>query len=385
MKDVAMKDVAMKGVAIKDVLRSSLRLACTLAIIGTAAALGAADASAYTLLYCGSTPIKWGTIPLRMRASGVGFPAGPWRDALSTVINTRWYNNPSNFYFSLTYDEPGVSLSNGENEIWWENGSAAGSSVAGFPAINYSRWNCSDARFTEADVIFNNQVAYTPYMTTSSLWEYGGSSRPFQTTAMHEFGHSAGLAHTNWTYNIMGIDWTHIHSNGGTSFAYPGEDASRGVAALYGGLTGFQDIGVVHWKYLGASGEYSSHERTRLYNGTGSLLASYVDAGEPRYYVNRGQTVQLELTGENNGGSYQNIQIGYFVSTNNLITTADRRIGGTTFGLSPDLVYTYRATLTIPADLAPGNYWLGVIFDETGAIVETSEANNATYIPIRVL
>ena len=96
--------------------------------------------------------------------------------------------------------------------------------------------------------------------------------------------------------------------------------------------------------------------------------------------------MRAEFTYENNGANTKNgIQVGYYISTNDLITTFDRKIGSASFNLSRDNVYTTTINLVIPSDLARGtNYWLGVIIDDNNAIPEAVESNNATYIPIRV-
>jgi CARDB protein len=94
----------------------------------------------------------------------------------------------------------------------------------------------------------------------------------------------------------------------------------------------------------------------------------------------------LELSYENNGKNYQSgIGTGYYISTNSYITTYDRRIGGATWNLGRNSVYTTSVTLTIPSNLSPGtNYWIGAVIDENNSINEAVEWNNATYIPIRV-
>jgi hypothetical protein len=228
------------------------------------------------------------------------------------------------------------------------------------------------------------------YYTTSksSLSPYGGAFRPFQTTAIHEFGHAGGLGHTATTYSVMGQDWDHIHANCGIATAYPGEDTSAGLIATYGLWAGApQDLGAAHWRHTGSSGEYSTHARTRIFNSAGVELAK-VCAGcaEPVYRVNKGQIVQLELTYENMGRtSPLTSPVGYYVSTNDCISTGDTFLGSTSMTLGRDTAFTWRRTLTIPNTLTSGqNYWLGAIIDYTGATAEGYESNNATYVGIRV-
>jgi hypothetical protein len=241
----------------------------------------------------------------------------------------------------------------------------------------------------EVDVIFDygSPWQWTADTVKSSLIRYTGSLRAIQTTGAHELGHGLILNHVNTEYNIMGSDFEHIHVNGSTATAYTGEDAADGAVFLYGARSpAWEDVAVVHWKYSGPSGEYSDHTKTVIYNTSGSVLPTISINGETGYRVNRGQTVRAEFTYENNGANTKTgIQTGYYISTNDLITTFDRKIGSASFTLSRDNVYTTTVNLVIPNDLTSGtNYWLGVIIDDNGAIPESVETNNATYIPIRV-
>lgn len=341
------------------------------------------EASAFNVRFCNNVPVKWSSIPPRIRAAAVSFPAGVWRNALTESVSN-WNANPSNFYFNLTYDEPGVALGNGESEAWF---SSDNNILGGAPAIAYtwvSSANCSVLR--ESDVIFDNRVAYTPYSNKSSLLGYGGSSRPFQTTSSHEFGHALGLSHENRYYNIMGSDWTHIQTNAGLAKTYAGEDASNGAVFLYGlWSTPLNDLSVSHWKRSGSSGQYSTHSRTQIFNSSGVLLSSYNDAGEPRYYVNRGQAVQVELNYENNGAQTKTMDVGHYISANDNITTVDTLVAtNPSFTLARDLPFLYRRTITIPSNLAPGKYYVGAIVDRTNIVSEQNESNNSTYIAIQV-
>ena len=339
---------------------------------------------AYSFIdYCNGSPVGWYYRSTYLDAAGASFPAGgSWYNALLEAVR-RINDNPSPFYFTLYTGDTSVAIGNYDNEVWFSSSSAYS------PAVTYNwatcYWSGSSWQYwlDETDVVFYNGIPYTSNMATSGLWGYGGNSRPFQTTAVHELGHAMGLGHVASEYNIMGQDYYHIHANGGVARAYFGEDAADGAVRLYGGYN-IQDLSLAHWKRIGANGPYSTHGRTKLYNASGVELASALDAGEARFNVQAGQVVQMELTAENNGRSSQTPQIGYYVSTNNAITNTDTLIGTQSLTLTRDNVTTYRATLTIPSNLTPGVYWLGAIVDYTNVIAERVEDNNATYIPIRV-
>ncbi len=360
-----------------------------IALVGAVFSSGARDASAYTPRTCLGDDITWSSNSAAMAASSVNFPAGQWRDALQTAVD-RFNVNPSAFSYTLTTDSNGVALGNSANEIW---GSTDSGILLGAPAIAYSWWTCYNngdnvVFMNELDIIFDygSPWQWTSSEIKSNLIRYGGTLRPMQTTALHEFGLGLKLDHVNTEYNIMGADFEHIHVNGSSARAYLGEDASDGTVYLYGLDSSIrQDLGVVHWKYFGASGEYSDHTKTRLYTSTGGSLSSYTDNGETHYRVDRGQQITAEFTYENNGANTQsNVKVGYYISTNSTISTGDQRIGGATFTLSRDDVYTTTVSVTIPGSLDPSrDYWLGAVIDEDGAVSEAVEWNNATYLPIR--
>jgi Putative peptidase family len=354
----------------------------TLSASALAFILAGADAQAYTWWKCGTTNVKWAANSVTLRASQVGFPSGnPYRTALG-VVASRWSNTPSKMNYFIQYDEPGVGEGNGQSEVWW----TAPPSISA-PAYAKIWWNGS-CQIVEGDVVFNNTVSYTPGTTKSTLTPYGGSYRPFRTTAMHELGHIQGLGHTNNVYSIMGQDWDHIHANGSTGTAYPGEDAVAGSVAVYGlDPANVQDLGVAHWRYTGASGAYSSHGRTRLFSSGNVVLPTVLGATEPTYRVNKGQLVKLEMTYENMGKtSPLTVKVGYYVSTNDLITTADTFLGSGTVTLYRGVPDTTNNTfLWIPSNLVSGQtYYLGAMIDYNGTVGEVYESNNATYLAIRI-
>ena len=237
-------------------------------------------------------------------------------------------------------------------------------------------------------MVFNNTELYTTSTTKASLWPYGGASRPFATTALHEFGHAQGLGHTSNRYSIMGTDWDHIHANGTVATAYPGEDAVAGSVAVYGiSSANLEDLGLSHWRRVGAAGEYSTHARTRLFDSASVELPLVAGTVEPVYRVNKGQLVKLEMTYENMGAtSPQVVRVGYYLSGNDFISTADTFLGERTLTLFRSAPDTLDNTfLTIPASLVSGQtYYLGAFIDFGDAVREVSETNNATYLAIRV-
>lgn len=342
-----------------------------------------APALTYTFLaQCGTTPVKWSTNAYQAQVHR-GLSIAPWRDALNYVVN-HWYGNPSNFRYGITFGDTSVGLWNGQNEVFWT--SELPDYVLAATAYVYYTSTC---RLLEADIVFNAnwRSRYTTSTRKSDLVSHGGGRIPFQTVAMHEFGHAGGLGETANTYSVMGESWTHIHANGSMARAYHGEDAASGLIAIYGlRTTAPQDLGVTHWRRTGSSGGYSTHGRTRIFDCSGGELPQMSGTKEPVYRVNKGQCVQLELTYENMGRSSPlTPRVAYYLSTDALISTADTWLTGISMKLPRDRAYTHRKALTIPENLSSGRiYWLGALIDPIGSIKERYEWNNASYIGIRV-
>ena len=345
---------------------------------------------AYSWETCLGDNLKWRSNTVTMQASPVSFPPGSdWRAGLQNGVNGINLNR-SNFHLQLTTDSGGVATGNDRNEAWFSRNQSI---LDGAPAVTRYYYTCfwffgNIVHLDEADVIFHTSAGWTPYNNKSSLIEYSGRERLLSGTAAHEFGHALGIHHENRFYNIMGTDFQHVHVNGSTARTYAGVDAGDGTAFLYGTRSGsWEDVGVVHWKYAGTSGEYSRHTKTKFYGSAGNELPNTIVGGESGYWVTPGQVIRAEFTYENSGKSSQNVKIGYYISTNDSITTLDRRIAGVAqYGLNRNAIVTTTVELTIPSDLiADENYWLGVIVDEDDSITEDVEWNNATYLPLKIV
>ena len=319
---------------------------------------------------------RWKDNSYTLRASSVSFANGsPWRSSLSTVATT-FNQNPSKLRVTQAYDDTKVRLNNFQNEVWFSNDSAHSPAVC-YYWLNVSGW------LRETDVVFWTGIPYTTSMNKTSLTSYGGNLRPFQTTALHEYGHSGGLGHENDEYNIMGQDWTHVTCNGNTARSYVGEDGADGLHDIYGSATGaFEDLSVTVFKRTGANGEYSTHGFCDVRTTGGALLPRASDyEGQPRWIVSPGQTVSVEFTYENNGRSLLTHDIIFVTSLNNWISLYDYFTApywGQSVGRGDVMTTSYN--VTIPNHLTPGTtYFLGVIADWTDNHDEISEANNMAY------
>lgn len=336
--------------------------------------------------------LKWDSNTVRMRASGVSFPTGDnFTNVLTRAID-RWNEAPSNFSFNLTFNDPGVGLDNGQNETWFTNDPAV---LGGAPAVTWpeteSYWFFGwRVKIVEEDIVFDTTPGgntWTSGTAKGVTYGYGGNQRPFLSAALHELGHALGLEHENQVYNIMGEDWTHTHTNWNSTISYPGEDASTGAVYLYGlNSNRPQDVAASHWKWTGTNDEYSTHGRTGIFDATRAAYATLPGAAEPTYRVDSGGAVLLELTYENNGVSTQNVDLGFYLSTDDNISGGDLLRRTITRSLVRDTPDTMMDSVILPSDLTEGgDYYVGAIVDSTNQIVERNEWNNATYVGIRIL
>jgi V8-like Glu-specific endopeptidase len=100
--------------------------------------------------------------------------------------------------------------------------------------------------------------------------------------------------------------------------------------------------------------------------------------------VNPGESVGhlLDLIAGNQGsGDAGGFNVGIYISNDPQITTADRLlIGGREYVNSLMAGQTYNVPLysgmSIPADILPGNYYIGALLDEFNDVDETNENNN---------
>src|SRR5262249_26748144 len=164
-----------------------------------------------------------------------------------------------------------------------------------------------------------------------------------ETVALHELGHVLGLNHEDRWMATMNSFYPDSGPVGHGKEADPLPDDRAGVRFLYPDGTIETDI--------------AGSVFARTGSGSSGLVASPTSA-PPR------SSVTIQFTFHNLSTSSQTFNIGFYLSTNNFISKTDRLLGTNTGASAPSgATGTFTRTLTIPSDVAPGNYWLGFLLD----------------------
>ena len=190
------------------------------------------------------------------------------------------------------------------------------------------------------------------------------------------------MAHEDDLFQIMGQAWNVVNTNGSVTETVMSADTSEGLVVQYGlRAAALEDLSLYHWEWSGASGGYSQHARTPLKSAAGVPLVPLGGGGEPRYSIAAGTTIQVRQTAENRGRTTQNVTIKWYVSTNDLITTADTVLATSSINIARAFPFTWDRTVTLPNNLISGeDYWVGAIIDTAGVLAEHNEINNAIYV-----
>ena len=334
-------------------------LALLTAVTSAAVVLGSLNAHAYAWRECGGNPLKWGNGWTNLSISTTSFPPSSAWDARFQNAMWHWNNvKGSRFNFYVLRDTDGThDDDNGVNEIYLDN------SLSGPLAVTKTRYHCYwffgwRYGIDETDIGFNNNNSWS--LATLS---YGslGSPFSFEGVALHELGHSLGLDHEDHWMATMNS----IYPNSGPAGHWkewdPLPDDRQGGRFLYSDSTTESDIAGSAFKRTGS--------------GTSGLISSPSSAS-------RGSGFTIELTFHNQSTSTKTFNIGFYLSTNDYISTADTLLA-TNSGAwgSAGASLTFSRTLTIPRSISPGQYWLGFIVDFDGGHSENNESNNYMEMP----
>jgi hypothetical protein len=334
-------------------LRSALQ---ALAILG----ITAVSASGANWNTCNGNNIRWNSGWTNMYISTTSMPAGSSWD--SKLQNAMWHWNNvkgSGFNFYVGRDTDGShNSSNGKNEVYFDS-SETGSALAVTHVRSHCYWLFGwNYGLDETDIAFNTSLAWS----TGSL-NYGnlGSPYSFEGVALHELGHALGLNHEDRWMATMNS----YYPNSGTLGYYkewdPNADDRLGERNLYPDGTTETDVAGSAFKHTGT--------------GTSGLVSSPTWAA-------RGSYVTVDFTFSNLSTATKTFDIGFYLSTNDFISTGDTLLG-TNYGAwgSSGVSATFSRTLYIPTWVAPGTYYIGFLIDPNNAMGEANESNNNQPMP----
>lgn len=329
-------------------------------LIGSSSLLWSSTAYAYSWGTCDGNRLRYGNQWTNLYLSTTSFPAGSTWDA--RLQNAMWHWNNvkgSTWDFYVGRDTDGShNGSNGRNEVYLDNGLSTPTL-----AVTRVRYHCYwlfgwRYGIDETDVGFNNNISWS-----LNALNYGnlGSPYSFEGVALHEFGHALGLRHEDRWVATMNSYYPNSGSTGHWKEWDPLPDDRAGVRYLYRDSTSEVDIAGSVFRRTGS--------------GSSGLVASPTS-------VRRGSNVTVQFTFHNMSTSRRTFNIGFYLSSNDLISTGDRLLGSNT-GASAGSggSGTFTRTLRIPSNVSPGRYWLGFYVDFDRRIGESNESNNYMEMP----
>lgn len=327
--------------------------------LSTIAALLSGSAQAYDL-----KSHTWPTDPT-MRVATVSFPSGSiWREDLERGVG-RW-NGLSGMWleFDLSFSNfnsfnapcDGTS-GDGENNVAFVDAA----DVDGGWGLH-----CSDSDGSErleSDIMFNADISWRTGVQDERV---RFTDMPtFLKVVVHEFGHSVGLNHFDTEPAVMSQGYDgHLWWGGSETYRHhPMADDIAGARALYSHSNAETDVTAMNFEMSGATS-------TAIWRS---------DSANTN--VNAGGTVNVEYSVANVGTAGANFALGVYLSTNDYISTGDTYLGGFSYYLPAHYVWERDKTFSIPINVAPGTYYVGVVVDTGSTLSENRESNNRLVFP----
>ncbi len=194
-------------------------------------------------------------------------------------------------------------------------------------------------------------------------------SKEFYTTALYLWKNGSGV-------NLNQDFTTDVYSQTLPGVGEPVNGAwVLGLRDCYAGSTGVLD-------YWSVRIDYSAATTIDLVADSVSVDPTSVEAGD---------TVEVDWAGHVGGSGTVGgpFTVGFYLSTDNNITTGDVLLGQTTESSAQSPSDTFGQAspgrmLTIPGGTANGTYYLGMIVDSAGVISESNEANNVAWAQLTV-
>jgi len=193
----------------------------------------------------------------------------------------------------------------------------------------------------------------------------------FLISAMHELGHALGLGHDPVGNEAPGTPWFVATMNP----AYPTGGTSGGdIVELHA-----DDRAGARFLY-----PYSGPAQAPVRDLSVSTFTTspFIGQVQPVYFTptvaGPGDAVFVRSVIENRGSTSQfDVRQGFYMSEDEVIDASDALLGYLEWDLAFEDALEFDVQADMPADLAAGVYWLGSIIDDTDAIDEEYEDNNA--------
>lgn len=242
------------------------------------------------------------------------------------------------------------------------------------------------------------QTYLTPAFGSSSittcsgtLYDDGGAAGDYVASANGSITISPATAG-----NKVRLDFTAFSTEGGYDYLYI-YDGTSTSAPLIGSYSGYTSPGVIYGTT--ASGALTlrfTADNSVQYSGYAATISCVTSVPLPDLTV-QGATVSptaavaggsISATSQVynlNGGTATSSNLGYYLSTDNILSTNDILLGSATGGaLISGQSSTRYSTLTIPASTTAGSYYVLFAADYLNDVTESNETNNVTSVSITV-
>ena len=397
---------------------------------GMAFALAAGTAEAYVLL--GTSPGGRLTMNLAMQAlignQPVSNAMAQWNQAGI---------GPGKDHAFFVAQTAGTSGSCGRNQINEVTSSDTNCGMAfGDSALAVTTVWSSEGKVVEVDMLFNNAKRWSSYSGPLMYNASGMTINDLNRVALHELGHAAGLDHPDQTGQMVNsVMNSHISDTdtlqaddiaGARAIAWQAAaSASVPVCALTASPTSINAGGSstlvtscspaaasYAWTNSGFSSTTSagvvSPSVTTTYQVTGtnaagagnSAAATVSVAAAPSYPDLEvtsltgpgsgsagGQVTLTAEIGNRGSGTTSPFRVGFYLSHDKVVNANDVLIGTCSFssGILAGQTSLCTGSANIPANMAEGTYILRAVVDDTLAVNESNETNNARMATPEVL
>ena len=235
---------------------------------------------------------------------------------------------------------------------------------------NHTGWMGRETNTSTASLNFSGYPAETPYVPPNTLCQY--------------FGYDPNNVRGYSTYRIYLDAFIYGGHSGGPSWRYDGTNRYvQGIHSTSNRVGYAEDTRLDNSKYDSIFSYIAEDEAARPPIPRPDLIEYFFDGNNRKDLLTNsaepGDTIQVEYNVFNSGfASSNNFTVSFYLSTNSIISTGDTLIGTRTHSLSAWGLTNPVTTLTVPASMSPGIYYVGWIY--SGGTTEYTTVNNYVVI-----